>query len=243
MLRRLTLCLPDSASALDSDAIVVELMVELITTLALVTLMLKKRRFHESFANLLLYSAQRGQMGSRISIKRVAQRRIASQSRWDRAVRSGAWKGYAGKFHHPRGHRQYRHRSGPVMVTEALKPYSKRDLTRTLYPTSMVHILPRHSARSIPNDALHHCWQDIYNPRGHHECRVRARMVPHYRKGPCSHFKTHRRPFYQREGSQHVQLLGLELFVVVLSPWPLCQMSGGEIALRVRPSTVPLVTH
>jgi len=130
MLGCLTLCLPDSASALDSDAIVVELMVELITTLALVTLMLKKRRFRESFANFLLYSAQRSQMGSRISIKRVAHRHIALQSCWDRAVRSGAWKGYTGKsitaiVNIGIGGSDL----GPIMVTETLKPYSKRDLT------------------------------------------------------------------------------------------------------------------
>jgi len=46
------------------DEIVVKLMVELISTLALVTRKLKKRRSRESFlANMLLYSAGRSQMG------------------------------------------------------------------------------------------------------------------------------------------------------------------------------------
>ena len=46
------------------DKTVVKLMVELITTLALVTRKLKKRRLRESlFANMLLYSARRSQMG------------------------------------------------------------------------------------------------------------------------------------------------------------------------------------
>jgi len=46
------------------DEIVVKLMVELISTLALVTRKLKKRRLRESFlANMLLYSAQCSQMG------------------------------------------------------------------------------------------------------------------------------------------------------------------------------------
>ena len=46
------------------DEIVVKLMVELISTLALVTRNLKKRRLRESFrANMLLYSMRRSQMG------------------------------------------------------------------------------------------------------------------------------------------------------------------------------------
>jgi len=46
------------------DPIVVELMVELITTLALVTRKLKKRRSREPFfVNMLLYSSRRSQMG------------------------------------------------------------------------------------------------------------------------------------------------------------------------------------
>jgi len=46
------------------DEIVVKLMVELISTLALVARKLKKRRSREFFlANMLLYSARRSQMG------------------------------------------------------------------------------------------------------------------------------------------------------------------------------------
>jgi len=46
------------------DEIVVKLMVELISTLALVTRKLKKRRLRESFlANMSLYSMRRSQMG------------------------------------------------------------------------------------------------------------------------------------------------------------------------------------
>ena len=46
------------------DDIVVNLMVELISTLALVARKLKKRRSREFFlANMLLYSARRSQMG------------------------------------------------------------------------------------------------------------------------------------------------------------------------------------
>jgi hypothetical protein len=46
------------------DEIVIKLMVELISTLALVTKKLSKRRLRESFlAIMLLYSARRSQMG------------------------------------------------------------------------------------------------------------------------------------------------------------------------------------
>jgi len=46
------------------DEVVVKLMVELISTLALVTRKLKKRRLRESFlANMLLYSTRCSQMG------------------------------------------------------------------------------------------------------------------------------------------------------------------------------------
>jgi len=46
------------------DEIVVKLMVELISTLSLVTQKLKKRRGRESFlANMLLYSMRRSQIG------------------------------------------------------------------------------------------------------------------------------------------------------------------------------------
>jgi len=46
------------------DEIVIKLVIELISTLALVTRKLKKRRLRESFlANMLLYSTQCSQMG------------------------------------------------------------------------------------------------------------------------------------------------------------------------------------
>ncbi len=46
------------------DEIVIKLMVELVSTLALVTRKLKKRRLRESFlANMLLCSTRRSQMG------------------------------------------------------------------------------------------------------------------------------------------------------------------------------------
>jgi len=50
------------------DEVVVRLMVELISTLALVTQKLKKRRGRESFlANMLLYSMRRSQIGEEFS--------------------------------------------------------------------------------------------------------------------------------------------------------------------------------
>jgi len=49
------------------DEIVVKLMVELISTLALVTQKLEKRRSRESFlANMLLYSMRCSQMGKKL---------------------------------------------------------------------------------------------------------------------------------------------------------------------------------
>ena len=61
---RLRMYVETSDSMPAVDEIVVKLMVELISTLALVTQKLKKRRGRESFlANMLLYSMQRSQMG------------------------------------------------------------------------------------------------------------------------------------------------------------------------------------
>ena len=56
-----------SHSIPEVDDIVVKLMVELISTLALVTRKLKKRRLRESFlTNVLLYSVRRSQMDKKL---------------------------------------------------------------------------------------------------------------------------------------------------------------------------------
>ena len=66
-IRRLRINAETSRSVPAVDSIVVNLMVELISTLALVTRQLNKRRSRESFfANLLLYSARRSQMGKEL---------------------------------------------------------------------------------------------------------------------------------------------------------------------------------
>ena len=58
------------------DEIVVKLMVELISTLALVTQKLKKRRSRESFlTNILLYSVRRSQMGKKFFRRQGYQHR------------------------------------------------------------------------------------------------------------------------------------------------------------------------
>ena len=63
-INRLRIYVETSHSMLAVDEMVVKLMVELISTLALVTRKLKKRRLRESLlANMLLYSARRSQMG------------------------------------------------------------------------------------------------------------------------------------------------------------------------------------
>ena len=63
LINRLRIYAETSQSMLALDAIVVELIVELITTLALVSRKLKKRRSRESFFdNMLLYSSRRSQM-------------------------------------------------------------------------------------------------------------------------------------------------------------------------------------
>jgi hypothetical protein len=67
LMKRLRIYAETSHPMLALDAMVVELMVELITTLALVTRKLKKRRSRESFfANMLLYSSRRSQMGKEL---------------------------------------------------------------------------------------------------------------------------------------------------------------------------------
>ena len=64
LINRLRIYAETSHSMPALDAIAVELMVELITTLALVSRKLKKRRSRESFfANMVLYSSRRSQMG------------------------------------------------------------------------------------------------------------------------------------------------------------------------------------
>ena len=63
-LNRLRMYTETSHSMPALDEVVVKLMVELFSTLALVTRKLKKRRLRESFlTNMLLYSARRSQMG------------------------------------------------------------------------------------------------------------------------------------------------------------------------------------
>jgi hypothetical protein len=64
LINRLRIYAETSHSMPALDVVVVELMVGLITTLALVTRRLKKRRSRESlFSNMLLYSVRRSQMG------------------------------------------------------------------------------------------------------------------------------------------------------------------------------------
>jgi len=63
LINRLSIYAETSHSMPALDTIVVELMVVLITTLALVSRKLEKRRSRESFfANMLLYSSRRSQM-------------------------------------------------------------------------------------------------------------------------------------------------------------------------------------
>jgi hypothetical protein len=64
LINRLSIYAETSHSMPALDVVVVELMVGLITTLALVTRRLKKRRSRESlFSNMLLYSVRCSQMG------------------------------------------------------------------------------------------------------------------------------------------------------------------------------------
>ena len=110
---------------------------------------------------------------------------LAHMREFTEAIRTGAWKGYTGKaitdvVNIGIGGSDL----GPVMVTEALKPYGKPGLN--------VHFVSNvdgtHMAETIKrlkpgDDAVHRRLQDLHHPGNHHQRPQRQGVVPQERQG------------------------------------------------------------
>ena len=134
-------------------------------------------------------------------------------------VRCGAWNGYTGKaitdfVNIGIGGSDL----GPVMVTEALKPYAQKGLNAHFVSNvDGTHIAETLQGSRPRDHAFHRRVEDLHHAGDADQCALRARLVPRSREGRVAHCQAFRRALHQREGSdevrhrpgQHVRLLGL----------------------------------
>ncbi|KAG2129644.1 Glc-6-P isomerase [Suillus bovinus] len=126
---------------------------------------------------------------------------LAHMKEFSEAIRSGSWKGYTGKTINTIVNIGIGGSDlGPVMVTEALKPYAKRDLTAHFVSNIDGTTSLRLSDYVTPSAPLHHRFQNFHHPRDYHQCRIRSRLVLGSSQGQVPRCKALRRPQHEHSG-------------------------------------------